>query len=229
MNKLLIVFLSLFCADAAQACSMAFPAYGIYSGGTLVIREYTEMGFVILLCSAVLVKSVAFSYFSKSRETKFFMAMLAGNVLTTLIGYVMEFSHVMSFAIVSWLLMWPVFYYAIRFLRAAEVLAAPSKRKTHVLAILFSLAYLLAWFMGILASTQDGLLRWVFIYTYVCIALSLTLLVTTSYEYKVISLITKAPGKQTYQPVLKANLVIYFSIFASLTVMLIQMHRYPLR
>lgn len=218
MKKLSLVLLMLVVIPAAYPCSMTYPAYGVYSGGTLLLGTYHDWNFALLLAGAVLLKAVSYAFIGNGSKLRLFGAMIAGNLVTTVIGYVMEACHIGMFnlLLIPALGAMVLFYYSGKILWPLNYQACRPKLKLTEVAGILTLVYVALSFFGfVLAGTQHlGVWHWGLKWIFGCASLIVALFVTTSYEYGVVTVITKKSGRDVFLPVLKANLIVFFVLFA---------------
>lgn len=216
---------------AAYPCSMAFPAYGVYSGGTVLLHTYLEWDFALLMAGAILLKAVSYAFIGNGAKLRLFGAMVAGNLVTTAVGYVMEACHVSLFN----LMLIPAFVAMVLFHHAGTILWPLNyqtrfpKRTLREWVAALTLGYIVMGILAMVLTTTQYLgvwhwvLKWVFSYA----SLIMALFVTTSYEYGVITLIIKQRGREVFLPVLKANLIVFFVLFAAVAGVLWSQHKLP--
>lgn len=215
----------------AYPCSMAFPAYGVYSGGTALLKTYIEWDFAVLMAGAILLKAVSYAFIGNGSKLRLFGAMVAGNVVTTVVGYVMEASHLSLFdlLLLPAFVAMPIFHFAGKILWPLDYQSRYPKRTLAELVGLLTLGFVATGILAMVLTTTQHLgiwhwaLKWVFSYA----SLIMALFVTTSYEYGVITRITKQRGREVFLPVLKANLIVFFVLFAAVACVLWSQHRLP--
>jgi hypothetical protein len=227
----LLLLMMLVVVPTAYPCSMAFPAYGVYSGGTVLLRTYLEWNFALLMAGAIFLKAVSYMFMGNGSKPRLFGAMVAGNLVTTVIGLLMEFFHAALFN----LLLLPacgamaLFYHAGKILRPLDYRAFRPKLTLMGVAGIFTLLYVALSVLGwVLTGTQHlGFWHWGLKWIFGCGSLIVALFVTTSYEYGVVTWVTKQSGRDVFLPVLKANLIVFFVLFASVAGVLWSQHKLP--
>jgi hypothetical protein len=231
VKKLALILMLLVAVPTAYPCSMAFPAYGVYSGGTVLLGTYLDWNFALLMTGAILLKAVSYAFIGNGAKIRLFGAMVAGNVVTTVVGYLMEFCHVSLFdlALIPSVVAMALFYYAGKILWPLGYQARYPKRTLSGIVRMLTLGFI---GMGVLGLSLNGTqslgvwhwaLKWVFSYA----SLVMALFVTTSYEYGVITRVTKQSGRDVFMPVLKANLVVFCVLFACVAGVLWSQHKLP--
>lgn len=216
---------------AAYPCSMAFSAYGVYSGGTILLKTYLEWNFALLMAGAILLKAVSYAFIGNGSKLRLFGAMVAGNLVTTLVGYLMEACHVnlLNLVLIPAFVAMVLFHYAGKILWPLNYQARYPKRTLSGIVSMLTLGFIMVGILGLfLTGTRSfgawhWVLKWVFSYA----SLIMALFVTTSYEYGVVTRITKQSGREVFLPVLKANLIVFFVLFAAVAGVLWSQHKLP--
>lgn len=216
---------------AAYSCSMAFPAYGVYSGGTALLGTYIDWNFALLMTGAILLKAVSYAFIGNGPKLRLMGAMIAGNLVTTAVGYLLEACHISLTGTVflTSIMAAVVFHYAGKILWPLGYQARYPKLTLGGLVGSLMILYI---GIGILAlvitGTQGlGVWHWVLKWGFACASLIVALFVTTSYEYGVITRVTKQSGRDVFVPVLKANLIVFFTLFAAVAGVLWSQHKLP--
>jgi len=216
---------------AAYPCSMAFPAYGVYSGGTVLLRTYLEWDFALLMAGAILLKAVSYAFIGNGAKLRLFGAMVAGNLVTTAVGYVMEACHVslLSLMLIPALVAMVLFHYAGKILWSLDYQARYPKRRLSEIVGMLTLGFIAMGILAMVLTTTHrlGVWHWVLKWGFSCASLIMALFVTTSYEYGVITRITRQRGREVFLPVLKANLIVFFVLFAAVAGVLWNQHKLP--
>lgn len=98
---------------------MAFPAFGVYSGGEVTIYNYFSESFFLLLAGAILFKAIVYGFLAQGNFLRQFGAMVLANVGTTLGGFVLEALHeVLLFTmLISALFAFALFYFPAKALK----------------------------------------------------------------------------------------------------------------
>ena len=210
---------------------MVFPTYGVYSGGTFLLYETLNQGFFALLLSAILLKAFSFMMLADGPRLRLFVAMFVANIGTTLIGYMMEALHegLVGIPLLPALLVFPLFFFATRFLIPTGVLGRLARRRSYPCAILFCLLYTATWVFGYLPLwiSPGNAWHWIWKFVFACSALVITLFVTTSYEFAILGRIVGLEGRKGFEPVMKANLIVFAALFLFVTGVLISKGTYP--
>jgi hypothetical protein len=225
----LIAFLCLFAQNSA-ACTMVGPAAGIYSGGTLLIATIIQTGtqtlyyVAALLFIVVLLKSLVFSRLMGHSTGRFFLVMILANIATTILGIAVEIIHMAA----GWLillpvalLMVPIFTLPIRTLQnhpqTPAWIQAHGKLTILLLTLLFTGTSLLGTALQNSGTLSDQkFLFWTLKIIFGISALSITLLLTATYEFSVIRKVSKCNEASLLPNVVRANLIIYALLFTGI-------------
>jgi hypothetical protein len=231
MKRGILILCILMLGPAVQACTMAFPAAGVYSGGTLVVQPSSATSFFALLGAAVLLKATVFASLAAGRWWRLFGWMLVANLVTTVLGYFLEVVHVSWFGYFGsmTLLAFPVFYWAVRFLHPTGVLGPLARQRCWPCAFGLLVLFFFTGVLGLvpLQLSPTGAWHWIWKFLFTTTALVVTLFVTTAYEFRILAQRVGLVGREGLAPVLRANFVVFAALFLFATGVLLWRGTYP--
>lgn len=207
--------LTLLAPGAAVACEPIIPMMMIYGGPGIASRSLFWLGI------AVGVKCLAFAFLERSvsRRSAFF-AMLFGNFMSSIAGLMLALAFTSGPA---FLIFVPLMCLLARSPGKRLSTASPWPRVRRVppgsYAWLLPMALIASLFLFGMASavleSRNYALYWALKILYVTLGLGISLLVTAAFEeWGVwICLRERAPDREFYKPVLRANYVTFFLIF----------------
>jgi hypothetical protein len=198
----------------AHACEPILPFITVVGGPGILIGSW------VALLAAVILKSVIFSFLQKKLSfPRAFMLMVAGNILTTVVGFLVAAligsGPIMFFGA---LIVWPLCI-----LPAKRAIAAVNhpwlKRFTAgSLAAVMALALVASCFLfgisSLFADSNHLGVYWIWKLTAVYTALIVSIVLTAFWEEWVVWKLSRCPVEYTgyVQPVIRANLVILLCV-----------------
>jgi hypothetical protein len=210
----LLILLACFCGRSeAYACEPILPLFHALTGASFVTKSFWG------LAAAVLIKCVAFACYEQSLSwPKAFFFMLLGNVVTSVIGFV-----VAGFAAAgsAWFITLPLLF-AVTLWPARQLLPrlswpwlkvfSPSSLAGFTMLLLF-LSYV---FFGIARSLGDppGWGYWLAKAGGLYLAIIISMVITTFYEEWMVYVLARKPKEPPtfYQAVVRANMLTLFII-----------------
>ena len=231
MKRVSLVLSALAAAPVINACTMAFPAAGVYSGGTVVLQPNSAVQFLAVLGSAVVLKAAVFGVIAPGRWLRLFGWMLVANLVTTLIGFFLEAVHSgwVVFAGALSVLAYPVFYWATRYLQPTGVLGPLAVQRHWPCATGLTVLFFFTGILGLvpLGLSPAGVWHWIWKFLFATTALVVALFVTTAFEYRILRTRVVSEDRKGIEPVLRANLVVFAALFLFATGVLIARGKYP--
>jgi hypothetical protein len=215
LNKTIFFATAIFVfSETARACEPILPFIKVVGGPGIITSS------VIILLAAVALKSIVFSLLQKRLSfVRALLLMLAGNVLTTIIGFIAA-AMIGNGAMIFFggFIVWPLCVMPAR--RILTVVKSPWLKPFSPagLAAVMSLALVVSCFLfAISAAFIDSnhlIVYWIWKLAAVYIALIVSIVLTSFWEEWVIWKLSRCPADFTgfVQPVIRANLVVLFCV-----------------
>jgi len=203
----------LLCCQNATACEPILPLFKALNGANFVAPSLWG------LAAAVFIKCTAFACYEKDLpKSKAFLFMLMGNVVTSIIGFLVAgFAAAGSAFFIALLLL-----YAVTFWPARQLLPRLSwpwlklHSPSSLAGIMLMLLFLSCIFFGVARSLNDppGLGYWMLKVAGLYTALLISMVITTFYEEWVVYLLARKPTDPPtfYKAVVRANMLTLFVI-----------------
>jgi hypothetical protein len=202
-----------FCGQGeARACEPILPLFKALAGANFVSSS------LLGLAAAVLIKCVAFACYEKSLSwPKAFCFMLAGNIVTSLIGIVIAGFAAAPALLISLPLLFMATFWAARQLLPRVAWPWIQKLSPEHLAGFVVLALFVSYLLFGLATTQPDpprLAYWIFKSGGLYAALLISMVITTFYEEWMVYVLARKPKEPPsfYTAVVRANLLTLFVI-----------------